>query len=448
MHSSVRLSTPIEFINVTPINPLISKCEIKVCWVGEEPNRNHSIISKDVAKQLANSLPGSPIVGYYNEEEQDFEEHNREFLIKDGKIEMKDTTRPYGFVDLNAKVWFAKYLDDGENEREYLMTEGWLWTKQYPECERILKDGNNHSMEFDKDMTSMTRTKGNNQIPHFFIVNEAIISKLCVLGQEYEPCFEGSHITAPTIQFSFSEGFEEKVFSMMTELKELLNEGGTNAMNEEVKVPAAEEEASVVEAPAVENPAVPAEPVVEEPAPQTEEPAAATEFKSEDEEDDDKDVCPECGKPKDKCECEDDDDDDEDDKKKYNLEEVVEYAELSVKYSELETNYNNLKVDYDALVEFKKGIEKKEKEAMIASFTMLTDEDKKDVVENIDTYSLDDIEAKLSVICVRNRVSFSCLEDDKKEETEPTTYNLDNQVEELSVPAWVKAALKTQQNML
>ena len=37
----------------------------------------------------------------------------------------------------------------------------------------------------------------------------------------------------------------------------------------------------------------------------------------------------------------------------------------------------------------------KEKESMINSFYMLSDEDKKDVVENIDKYSIDDIEAKL-----------------------------------------------------
>ena len=86
MHSSVRLNTPIEFINVTPVNPLISKCQIKVCWVGEEPNRNRTIITKDTAKEMAKSLPGSPIVGYYNEETKDFEGHNREFSIENGQI--------------------------------------------------------------------------------------------------------------------------------------------------------------------------------------------------------------------------------------------------------------------------------------------------------------------------------------------------------------------------
>ena len=151
MHVSVRLTDyPIEFINITPVNPLISKCQIKVCYVGEQPNRNRSIITKDVARQIANSLPGSPIVGYYNENKEDFEEHNRIIDISNGELKIKDTTRPYGFVDLNAKVWFAKYLDDESVEREYLVTEGWLWTGQYPECEFVMENsGNNYSMELD-----------------------------------------------------------------------------------------------------------------------------------------------------------------------------------------------------------------------------------------------------------------------------------------------------------
>ena len=79
---------------------------------------------------------------------------------------------------------------------------------------------------------------------------------------------------------------------------------------------------------------------------------------------------------------------------------------------------------------------------MIDSFCMLSDEDKKDVIENIDTYSLDDIEAKLSIICVRNKVSFN-LDDDNKDDNKPTVYNLqgDGLLDDSSTPAWVKAAL-------
>jgi len=49
MHTSIKLDTPVEFINITPLNPLISKCQIKVCYVSDEPNRNRSIITKEVA---------------------------------------------------------------------------------------------------------------------------------------------------------------------------------------------------------------------------------------------------------------------------------------------------------------------------------------------------------------------------------------------------------------
>ena len=150
------MNTPIEFINITPANPLISKCQIKVCYVGDEPNRNGSIITKEVARNMANSLPGSPIVGFFNEDKQDFEEHNRVIDLSNGEFKIKDTTKPYGFVSPDAKVWFQKFLDDGENEHEYLMTEGFLWTGQYPECQRILDKGNNQSMELDEKTLDAT----------------------------------------------------------------------------------------------------------------------------------------------------------------------------------------------------------------------------------------------------------------------------------------------------
>ena len=50
MHTSVQLETPCEIINVVPLNPLISKCQIKVCYVGDEPNRNKSVITKEAGR--------------------------------------------------------------------------------------------------------------------------------------------------------------------------------------------------------------------------------------------------------------------------------------------------------------------------------------------------------------------------------------------------------------
>ena len=529
MHTSIKLDTPIEFINITPLNPLISKCQIKVCYVGDKPNRNKSIITKEVAKKMANSLPGCPIVGFYNEEKGDFEEHNRIIDISNGKFEIKDTTRPYGFVDLGAKVWFQQFLDDGENEHEYMMTEGWLWTGQYPECRRIIEKGNNQSMELDEGTINAHWSKDTNEKAQFFIINEAIISKLCTLGENNEPCFEGSNITSPTIQFAFADGFKEQVFSMMNELKELLNKGGEkvftryaveigdalwNALYSHVEgtygiesvceegeqkfaVLSAEgnyyrlnfsivEDGSVefaAEATLLENYTPDAEPQFDAEAvaeyakakkddkeekcskcgklksectceddkgseePKGDDKKDPEEKKtSEEDDDDDEEKCPECGKPKSKCTCKNDK------KEKYNLDEIQEYVELSEKYSNLENSYNeaketitNLESQISELTAFKKGIEKAEKQKMIDSFCMLSDAEKADVIENIDTYSLDDIEAKLSIICVRNKVSFN-LDDDKNDKTDPTTFNLDGGLND-EAPAWVKAIRSVASNM-
>ena len=497
MHTSIKLDTPIEFINITPLNPLISKCQIKVCYVGDTPNRNRSVITKEVAKQMANSLPGCPIVGFYNEEKGDFEEHNRIIDISNGKFEIKDTTRPYGFVDLNAKVWFQKFLDDGMNEHEYMMTEGWLWTGQYPECRRILTNGNNQSMELDEETIDAHWSKDNNGDPKFFIINEAIISKLCTLGESNEPCFEGANITAPTIQFAFEDGFKEQLFSMMNELKNYLNkeekkvftryaveigdalwtalyshvsdtygiesvcEDGEQkfavltvddkyyrlnfSINEEGVVEFA------AEAELLEEYTPDAEPQFDAAAVEEYAKSKKSEEDDEDKDDDndDEEKCPKCGKSKSECECDDEDEDEDKEegkKEKYNLEEIQEYVELSEKYSTLETEYTNaqqkisdLENQINELTAFKKQIEKAEKQKMIDGFYMLSDEDKADVVTNIDTYSLEDIEAKLSIICVRNKVSFS-LDEDKDEKKDSTTYNLDGGIPgDETVPAWIKA---------
>ena len=80
---------------------------------------------------------------------------------------------------------------------------------------------------------------------------------------------------------------------------------------------------------------------------------------------------------------------------------------------------------------------------MIDSFYMLSDEDKQDVIDNIDTYSIDDIEAKLSIICVRNKVNFGTEDDDKKSET--VTYSLHH--EDDCAPAWVKAVRAVSKDM-
>ena len=78
-----------EFINITSMsNPRISKCEVKVLYVGE--NRNRSYITKEVATEMARTLPGCPIVGYYIENKEDFGDHGDQVIIDGEGVKFKN----------------------------------------------------------------------------------------------------------------------------------------------------------------------------------------------------------------------------------------------------------------------------------------------------------------------------------------------------------------------
>lgn len=243
---------------------------------------------------------------------------------------------------------------------------------------------------------------------------------------------------------------------MMNELKELLNEGGVS-MDKDLLT-----SEDVIEEDQDSNFAVKTDEEKkddkkdndeEEKCPKCGKPKSECECDDEDKkkfaandpkDKEDEDKCPECGKPKDECTCKKDK---EDKKEKYNLNEIPEYVELSENYNTLQSQYSALETEVTELREFKAAAERKDKEAMIAGFYMLSDEDKKDVLDNIDTYSLEDIEAKLSIICVRNKVSFD-LDNDKEEKKEVVTYSMNDQLnDDSNVPAFVKAMRNVAKDM-
>jgi len=70
---------------------------------------------------------------------------------------------------------------------------------------------------------------------------------------------------------------------------------------------------------------------------------------------------------------------------------------------------------------------------------MLSDEDKQDVIQNKSKYTLDEIKAKLSVICFDKKINFNLSETEKDEaEKDVTVYNLNNNKND-SLPDWIKA---------
>lgn len=173
-----------EVLETKPISELVTEATIKVCYVSETENRNLTVINKEVGRQIAATLPGAPVVGFFNEETGDFEQHSRKIEIKDGQIFSKDITRPYGFVSFEAP-WYQDFIEDGV-VRTYLMCKAYLWTRQYAEASLALNKG--QSMELDE------KTMSGYYEGDVFVFTQATLDKLCILGDLYAPCFEGAKI--------------------------------------------------------------------------------------------------------------------------------------------------------------------------------------------------------------------------------------------------------------
>lgn len=426
-----------EFINLAPdaINPGISKCEIKVMYLGK--NRNGSFIDKNTAIQMANSLPCTPIVAAYNENKEDFGDHGEVLHIEDGEVKFSCKTVPYGFVAPDAEVWFQKFDDTNEfgetTTREYMMTTGYLWTGQYPELDKCINEGQGQSMEID-DVDGHW-TKDSNDI-EFFIINDAIFTKLCILGDDVEPCFEGASVTSPEVSehFSYNKEFSHTLFAMMNELKSALTKGGSmpkeNVENVEVEPTATvEEEAPVVEEFAED---VETNEDVESSKDSAEETFAEESKKKEDDSDDSDD------------ESDDDDDDDEYKKKpgkKCELENQV--SELSEQLKELTDKFTALEAEAEELRKFKAERIDADKDAMIAKYHMLSDEDKAEIIADKDKFTLSEIESKLALLYVQKNVNFD--EEEEIDSTPLTTFSLDDEtVAEDADP--ILSALREAQN--
>lgn len=498
MHQSIATIDSPEFINLQPleINPLMSSCEIKVLYLGE--NRNHSYITKEVATEMAKTLRGAPIVGYYKEDKEDFRDHGEKVTFDDEGIKFECMTKPYGFVSPDAQVWFQKFEEQDEfgNQltREYLMTTGYLWTGQYEEAKLAVEgNGRPQSMELDPETLDGHWSTNNKTGMDFFIINDAIFSKLCILGEDVEPCFEGASVTAPEVskKFSLDDDFRKTLYTMMQDLKFAL-EGGNNMDIEQNLV--AEEtvaEAEVVEE-TVENETPADEYVIADSLVREETPVSEPEIKEVEEEteadveieeiveeepiveenltnDDNseqsistenQDSIEDTQSSQENFAKSDDKDEDDNEEDSESKEEDKEYkcgedkkkksySLLENELAEVKAAYSELESKYQALVEFKETVDNEKKDALIASFYMLSDEDKAEVVENKAKYSLEDIEAKLSVICVRKKVNFD-LDDTSKndnilEEKEVMTYNISNN-ESTSIPAWISALKNTRDN--
>ncbi len=217
---SIPTTFSIEFVGeLEKINDLISKVGIRVYH--RYGNRNGTWITDDFAEKLNQTIFHVPIVGTYNSEIDDFEDHQDH-----------GNKKAYGFVPTNASLnWVL-----AEDGKEYLETEAYLWVGYWPEAEKII--GKSQSMELDKKTIAGDWKVINGD--YYFVYQAGAFKGLCTLGDAVLPCFEKAAF------FNLDED-SRLFFQTINEMNEK-NSGGEEMDNEQnTDVVASENEVVPVE---------------------------------------------------------------------------------------------------------------------------------------------------------------------------------------------------------
>lgn len=293
---------------------------------------------------------------------------------------------------------------------------------QFEELKKVIAQGQPQSMELQEETLEGHWATDNNLGVEFFIINDAVFSKLCILGDDIEPCFEGSAVTSPEVSknFAMDKEFSQTLFTMMNELKDALSSKGGLDMPEEFaeQTETTEEQSTEFVEETVE------ETVAEESVDYTSAEEAPVDAEAENGEFE---------------KSEEDKDDSEDssvdfsENKEAEEEPASEYS--AEEFAALQEEIEALRAECQELRDFKLNVENEQKDALINSYYMLSEEDKREIMEHKSEFTLDEIKAKLAVIYVEKNVDFSTLDgqpevemQEKVEEEDPiTTFSLDEE---------------------
>ena len=419
------------------VNSMFSFGRARIFYMGSNPNR--SIIEGEAAYKLAASIPGTPIIGLYNYDTEDFEGHG-------------DGQSAFGFVPLEPNPTWVK-IDENGKEREYLEVDVVVWDGRFEEAKNILSENKSLSMELNPATLKGTMVRRGEHM--YYNITNAEFAGITVLGEDVEPCFKDagflnaySHMVSEYAKYmnnmqeneeggiNHMENIDEVKVDEVVEPEVNTEETETEVVVDEVadaEVEAEEESATdveVVEETTIETDEQPADVVSSEEAPTEETEFAADEDKedeseeeSDDKEDDKEDEkeCPECGENP--CVC------------KNSCDKEKEYT---LKIAELEAQNESLTQELNAAREALNKYTRKEKLEIITKFSTKLENGEEliaSLTEKVDELTKDEIKAELGSALVAQIEAEEVVEEETEEA--PSNFSLNINVEnELGNTAW------------
>lgn len=171
-------------------NSLYSYAKLKIFYVGMTGDKR--LFTKQFSDNLLKSLPYVPVVGFYDEETDDFKGHHREIQ------------NIYGIVPEDTTM---EYIE--EDGKEYAVCDVILYTGRRDKTGEIAQKiiGKQHSLELNPDNTTYKINKDANGKVQSIEFKSGSLLGLSILGDGEKPAFAGSEFF--TEQSQFMEMFEE-----------------------------------------------------------------------------------------------------------------------------------------------------------------------------------------------------------------------------------------------
>ena len=162
--------------NLEKYSDTISKGRCRIFYKGG--NRNGTYITDEFAEKLLATIPYAPVKGIYTEEEDDFTDHG----------EKRSEGRIYGIVPADPHLTWESHVDEDGVERTYACVDVLIYTAIYTEANTII--GKSQSMELylpsiKGDWKIIDGRK-------YYVFSEGQFLGLQALGDSVEPCFEGA----------------------------------------------------------------------------------------------------------------------------------------------------------------------------------------------------------------------------------------------------------------
>ena len=177
MFEDINLEFPVTvYGKLEKYNDTISKGRCRIFYKGG--NRNGTYITDEFAEKLLSTVSYAPVKGIYDEEEGDFTDHGKS----------RNQGRIYGIVPENPNITWEEHLDDDGVTRTYACVDVLIFTGLYTEAHAIV--GKSQSMEL-----YVPSIKGDWKIingKRWYVFESAHFLGLQALGDTTTPCFEGA----------------------------------------------------------------------------------------------------------------------------------------------------------------------------------------------------------------------------------------------------------------